>query len=196
MPLHSVGRKLQTVGGAPLRVGGNALLNERNLANLCPPFSQWTLSGGATVTADGILDLPVLNAKAVSPLIFINGSEWMTLSTQGYTEVASPYASFNGQGGRLFSAAYYAADGVTTAYTTVGNYGGNGNARAMPLNVWTNRSTECGWNIGMGSAIIYAKWTIQVDATYTSRPIRFREPMAVAPANTFTPYGLYYRKGL
>lgn len=195
MPLHSVGRRLRTVGGAPIRVGSNPVLNEKSLTNLCPPFSQWTLSYGATVDANGILSLPIQGAQAQSPLIFINRAEAMSLSASLYTDSPSPYAAFNGQGGRLFGTNYFGADGVTSAATTIGNYTSNGNARSIPLSQWTNRTVD-GWNINMGVNIVYAKWVITSDATYASKPLQLKEPMALALASTFTPYGLYYRKGL
>lgn len=195
MPLRSIGRKLRTIGNAPLRRGTIPVLNERDRPNLCVPFSAWTLEGGATVDAAGVLTLPALNAKATSPLMRIDGAEFMTFSCQMYTEVASPHAPFNGTGGRLFSTSYYAADGVTPANNTLGN-SGNGNARAIPLNVWTNRTTEGGFNINGGPAVIFARWIISVDATYSSRPIQARDPMGIALTNVFTPFTHYYRKGL
>lgn len=196
MPLHSVGRMLRTVGGAPLRVGTNAVVNERDRPNLCPPFSAWTLEGGATVDAAGVLTLPALNAKATSPLLPVNGADFMTFSSQAFSSVASPYPAYNGAGARLFTSQYYASNGTTPAFNTLNN-SSNGNARPFALDAWTpNRLIEGGFNINGGPAVRFARWVIAVDATYSSRPIQFRDPMFITLANTATPYRHYYRKGL
>lgn len=198
MPLHSVGRRLQTAGGGALQVGGAPVLDERALFNFVPPFSQWALLNGATVDAEGVLTLPSIGARAQSPRMRIDGPDMIGLSAEAYSDEASPQAAYNGDAGLLYSTSYFAADGVTTAYTIPGNYGSNGRAQRFPKGEWSARTPTIGgggWGLSIGPDIAYVVWILNADATYSSPNIKFRRPMGLRLAQ-YEPYAHYYRKGL
>lgn len=156
--------------GSP--VGGSVPAPPLNTNLIAPDFSTWTLTGGVTYDASTKeLTFSGTSGTAVSPLVRMAGvSVNAYISYELFSTTAAP--NFTPQAGAYSSSAYYAADGTTPA-TSSGGYTTNGNAQAVPVNVWTSRN----WTISTGPNVHYVRFNIVMSpATYTSNNFKVRNP--------------------
>ena len=144
--------------------------------NVAPPFSQWTLTGPATVSSStGELTLG-LNGTATSPSVRVNGAAGVRINGQFYTNIQSTNSAIKPDGGWHISSNYYSADGVTPALNTAGTgQPGNGCARAVQLGAWNSSKTgDCVFLLG--PAITYMKLKFMgPNSGYTSTDIKIKD---------------------
>jgi len=149
-----------------LRVSHNSAPSQGS----CVDFSSWTINGGVSYNALTDQISLISPGHALSPLIRVDKSSSVTLTVESYATIPSPY--FSTQSGVHFSSSYYEADGVTSAYNSIG-YTSNGNAQAIPLSVWTKRT----WQTPTGPNVVYVRFLINSSPTsYTSDNL-FRNPI-------------------
>lgn len=121
-----------------------------------------------TQTAVGVSLIPTqvslpANGTQVTYRIAIpggNSAAWV-VNAEFLTNTVSNEPTIQPNGGRLASANYYAADGVTPVLNTAG-WTGNGNAVAVPLNTWSDTA----WGYVSGPGIYFIDFTFTNEATY------------------------------
>jgi hypothetical protein len=151
--------------------------------NRVPGFEYWTLTGGAYVDSEGVLQLPNYGARAESPLVPIERSSWV-FSADYFSAEGKP--SNPGVGGYLQGSNYWNADGAP-AYNDA-NYTGNGNAAEYPLNTWTRKA----WGYLGGNNVAYMRFNIQANAMYTASTFGVRNPaLTINGSQVYSPYGAY-----
>lgn len=153
--------------------GGLSLTGAISLSpNLCPDFSEWTLSGGATLS-NGVLTLSANGATAVSPPLPVDYAGDWCFSADYYSAQASPYPSINPNAGLLLSSNYH--DAAMNPVYNANNppYQGNGAARPFPLNAWT----RVNWAEKGGPNVRYVVIQITRDTTYSSPSYQVQRPM-------------------
>ena len=150
-----------------------------NPSNLCLPFEKWTLTGGAWVDDKGVLHLPNYGAQAISPFVLLNGAANWVLTEDFFDD--TPVTGSTVNGGYLQGSAYYGATYASALNTA--SYSGNGNAGVYPINTWTRKA----WSYVGGPNVIYAKFNISSNATYTSPSFEVRLPMVSIDGKQF-PY--------
>lgn len=155
--------------GSP--VGGSVPLPPKD-KNLVADFSEWTLTGGATYDSEtGVVNFSDQTAKALSPLVGIDGSSSITIEHQAFSALPSTY--YSPKSGTLMGTSYFAADGVTLVASTAG-YTSNGNAGSFPLSQWSPRD----WTITTGPSIKYVRVNIQSStSSYTSDSFQVKSPV-------------------
>lgn len=201
MTLYSIGRRLKTVGGKTLNINNSPLIVNPQDANRCPPFSQWTLTSGATVDSNGVLTFNSIGATATSPFLPADGLATWTFSAEVYCDNQSPSATFQPNSSRLYSSSHFAADKTTPANNTSG-YSGNGNAASIPRSAWSprytaNGSTQGSWTNSGGPQVMYVRIIIAADASWIAPPISYRLPMFTAHSIAVYPqYSHWYLKGI
>lgn len=142
-------------------VGGTVPTAPRNV-NIVADFSGWTLTGGVSYSqTTGELTFSSAG-NATSPLIRVDSPTSAKITIESYATTSSP--TFTPLSGVHMGSLYFAADGVTAAYSSA-NYTGNGNAQSIPLSAWTSRS----WTTTAGPNVIYVKFIVYSSPTnYTS----------------------------
>lgn len=142
-------------------VGGSVPTTPRGI-NLAPDLSSWSLAGGTSYNSSTKELTLTTSGSVTSPLIRVDEPTSANLQVESYATTSSP--SFTPSSGVHFSAFYYAADGTTPVMNTIG-YVSNGNAQAIPLSTWTQRT----WSTPNGPGIVYVKFAINSSpTTYTS----------------------------
>jgi hypothetical protein len=110
--------------------------------NAAPPFSAWSLSGGATYNSGtGEVTLPTSSAVVSSPIIRVNatgvmyaGADFLaTGSAVNWTPLGGFYVQTN----------YFALDGVTQVSNSLGQTA-NGCAKSLTLNTYVTNTDQCG----------------------------------------------------
>lgn len=134
--------------------------------NSCPPFSEWTLWGGATLE-DGVVSIPD-GGGVTSPLIYIGDATNWYFSNEFYSDVVRIGYT---EGGFYRGCSYYDIVGDST--TNSSGHTGNGNAGIYPLNTWTRMS----WNTVGGDDVRYVIFNISENSTYSSLNFKVRLPM-------------------
>lgn len=142
-------------------VGGTTPTTPRGI-NIAPDLASWVYTGGTSYNATTKEITFTAVGSVTSPLMRVDEPATATLQVESYATTSAP--SFTPSSGVYFNAFYYAADGTTPVLNTIG-YSSNGNAQAIPLSAWTQRS----WATPNGPGIIYVKFIIQSSpTTYTS----------------------------
>jgi len=137
--------------------------------NIAPPFSQWTLSGGAMYnTSTKEITFTTTNSTAVSPYIRVDSPLSFTMSA----DINSPVKDAGPDGQRVYGSSYF--DGSYTPYTLSNGYTGNGSAGYLPANTWTRPN----WTItASGPNFMYLQFRLQVSTSYGVPGTRMRDPI-------------------
>lgn len=146
--------------------------------NIAPPFSQWTLAGGATYDSNtGQVTIPP-GGNVVSPLILVSMPVSMTVGGDFYSSSPSPNAAITPQAAFHYGSQYYQADGTTLATSTAG-YSGNGCALGFTQSVWDNNDLRnCGWYGGPNT--VYTRLYLYGSSSgYASPNLILRNPQFV-----------------
>lgn len=147
--------------------------------NGCPPFSSWTLSGGAYLSGD-VLILPQRGSSAISPFVDIDGKSW-TWSVDFYSN--SPKDGSVTDGGYLQGSNYYDSNKNPTPNTA--GYSSNGNAGTYPINQWTRKV----WSYVAGNSVKYLRINISNNASYTPVSFMAKNPaITINGTSSFVPY--------
>ena len=147
--------------------------------NGCPPFSSWTLSGGAYLSGD-VLILPQRGSSAISPFVDIDGKSW-TWSVDFYSN--SPKDGSVTDGGYLQGSNYYDSNKNPTLNTA--GYSSNGNAGTYPINQWTRKV----WSYVAGNSVKYLRINISNSASYTPVSFMAKNPaITINGTSSFVPY--------
>ncbi|MBC7565188.1 hypothetical protein H7100_03110, partial [Candidatus Saccharibacteria bacterium] len=142
--------------------------------NVTPPFSEWTLSGGATYNGStGEITLPTASANAYSPLMRVENASSMTVGASFYATTVA--ATFSPQGGFLLGTEYFAANLSPVANSA--GYQNNGCARALALNSLSVMPTTCSFAGGPG--VKYVRTHYSGSSTYTSTGIKIKDPSTI-----------------
>lgn len=135
--------------------------------NGCPPFREWSLSGGAYLDGD-ILVLPKRDAIAHSPFIYIGENDWRW-SADFYSD--EPRPDYTDMGGLLQGSSYYDINKDSTKNTS--GWASNGNAQRYPIKEWTRKT----WAYSGGNNVRYLRINISNNASYTAESYKVRNPM-------------------
>ena len=142
--------------------------------NLMPPFSQWSLHGGATYDAETQeVTLPQAGSWVRSPLVRVDGPASWRFSAEMYGPPSSAEGS-NGRTETYMTSRYY--DVNQAPYTVQGGWTTNGHAPWVePANTWTNAT----WDVNSawsGPGLMYIRFDIDVDASYGVPGTKYRNP--------------------
>lgn len=161
---------------------GNLFIGEinENTLNRCPPFEEWTLSGGASLN-NGILSMP-LGSNAQSPYIYIGLNSNWSFRADYFAVEQSNYISHQPNAGYLMGSQYY--DSLLNPTPNTENYSANGHTGSYPINTWTTKA----WSYLGGNLIEYIKVNISADSTY-GQPSGFKTK---SPMLTTDPYSGKY----
>lgn len=145
-------------------------------ANKCPPFSQWTVTGGSPTydSTTGIYTLPD-NSTIASPLMYCAPWVDFNVGCDFWTDGVSSEPSFQPDGAMLQTSSYFKADRVTAAFNDSGAPGPwttNGNAQRTVLNTWVRKF----WTFDVGNEVVYFRWAISNDTFFVGGLLKVKDP--------------------
>ena len=122
--------------------------------NIAPPLNRWSLTGGMSLSNDGVLTVPLYPtyASITSPLIRVDKAVSVDINYQTLGGPEKPVWSIN----------YFAEDKTTSVNNTWG-YTDNGYATNTPLSSeWQNKNT----GFALGPNVYYFRLSISTNTTY------------------------------